>query len=103
MGYQAETSVRYFNSVDVHPQLCHKRHQFIFFKVSLPFVLEKAKGTQNQPDFIVAQVFQIFPSFIPGERQGKTESAILYCCTFISSWRKTREQEISQTSLLHSK
>jgi len=66
-----------------------------FFQSFLPFVLEKAKGTQNQPDFIVAQVFQIFPSFTPGERQGKTESAILYCCTFISSWRKTREQKLA--------
>jgi hypothetical protein len=73
--------IRYFNSVDVHPQLCHKRHQFIFFKVSLPFVLEKAKGTQNLADFIVAQVFQIFPSFTPGERQGNRKLAGLYCYT----------------------
>jgi len=70
----------------------------------LPFVLQIKSIKKNpEPDLIVAQVFQNFPSFTPEESQGKTESAILYCCTFISSWRKTREQEISRALLLHSK
>jgi hypothetical protein len=46
----------------------------------LPFVLQVKSIKRNpEPDFIVAQVFQVFPCFTPGERQGKTESAILYC------------------------
>jgi hypothetical protein len=67
------------------------------FKVSIPFVLEKAKGTQNQPDLIVAQVFQIFPSFTPGERQGKRISHTLLLHVHVLL------EKDKGTGLLHSK
>jgi hypothetical protein len=55
----------------------------------------------------IPSYLQSFHSFCPGESQGNTESARLDCCTsfpnfpFLYSWRKTRENRISHTLLLH--
>jgi hypothetical protein len=46
-----------------------------FSKFSLPSLLEKDQGKQNQPYFIVARPFP------PGERQRYRKLAGLYCCT----------------------
>jgi hypothetical protein len=61
----------------------------------------------NKSPSALPSYLQSFHSFCPGESQGNTESARLDCCTsfpnfpFLYSWRKTRDNRISHTLLLH--
>ncbi len=80
---------------------------FLPFPSRLVLFLDWTCFIFKNKNLIHSSFFQSFPSFCPGESQRNTESARLHCCTsfpnfpFLYSWRKTRENRISHTLLLH--